>query len=336
MTPDQTTGIVPFTVNSKSSLISTSNGDASQVDAMGGEYFTVTADNRAVTIGTSTTYHKGPDGTRVVDGPNTGDTIYSTNTNGTINGNWISFTAAFSGSWKPWGPPTTKTIFDPNDPDGNITRTVGDPAVTWSWSPQESEDWEMGGLCEMPVSSSNGPITYPVQYTATSLDTPSATATTPVFVMTVHNPLENFVTTNTIFHPTDSDTNVWSEVCEIDNDSAATPSASATQAINITKSISATLGSKQTLTAPEVGSFEANESITIGQTVTTTVSTTQTFPGAPWSVIYWYVAQSYTEKQGTCDVYGVDGFDGTQTWDAITNISTVPSIKSITTATYPH
>jgi hypothetical protein len=103
----------------------------------------------------------------------------------------------FSGAWINWGPPATPTNYDPNDPTGDTSRTVGYPAVTWNWSPEESSDWEGFGQCSMPVSpDGKSDTTYQVQYTATSVTSPNATATAP-YTMSVHNPLENFITINT-------------------------------------------------------------------------------------------------------------------------------------------
>jgi hypothetical protein len=124
--------------------------------------------------------------------------------------NWQYFTPTFSGSWGNWGPPITPTIYDPNDPTGNETRTIGDPAVTWGWSPSESDDWEMYGKCSMPedpyVASSGPAVPYNVSYTATSLASPVATATAKCDLM-VHQNVE----VKAINSPTDTtDPNYYS------------------------------------------------------------------------------------------------------------------------------
>jgi hypothetical protein len=89
-----------------------------------------------------------------------------------------------------------------------------------------------------------------------------------------------------------------------------------------------------TLTAEEIAQINLAENMTIGSSVSATVSTSETFPGGPYEDILWYVAMVYTEKQGTCDLYGADGFDGAQNWDAITSIYPSVVTHSYLAATY--
>lgn len=54
--------------------------------------------------------------------------------------------------------------------------------------------------------------------------------------------------------------------------------------------------------------FSDNESLTVGKTVTYTV--TQNISSAPYSAAAFYIAVTSTDKAGVCAVWGPDGFTG--------------------------
>jgi len=240
-TPDPKNGVVTFSVSAKLSAVVDSNGDGSGPNAYASEYFTVVPDTRSVSIGSGTIarrpvpnsfdkynnqqYAKGPE---LVDpdGTTHGDTTFSGYINVPTGGvnpvdgspitmpqavpNWQYFTPTYSGNWIPWGSPTTPTVYDPNDPTGDETRTIGKPAVTWAWGPDESDDWEMYGKCSMPEDPympSDGPaVPYNVSYSVTSLGSNPATATAKCDLM-VHQTEE----VKAINSPTDTtDPNYYS------------------------------------------------------------------------------------------------------------------------------
>lgn len=146
------------------------------------------------------------------DGTGHGDTTYSYwaeyNDPGPFGGpgidnflNWQTFQPNFKGTWPLW--PTTWNYSgdtagnwwwytgDPNDPlytsdventDGEtaLARTQNAPAVTWSWLPNETADWELYGKWSAPDGSGTGwdalgnpdpnltrpspPVTKPITY----------------------------------------------------------------------------------------------------------------------------------------------------------------------------
>jgi hypothetical protein len=120
----------------------------------------------------------------------------------------------------------------------------------------------------------------------------------------------------------------------MDNPTDTSPSYTLTSSLTFTKQCSFTVGAGMTLTAEEIAQINLAENMTIGSSVSATVSTSETFPGGPYEDILWYVAMVYTEKQGTCDLYGADGFDGAQNWDAITSIYPSVVTHSYLAATY--
>lgn len=158
------------------------------------------------TSGNQTTDANGdPNFAPVPNDAGVGDTVYSyhsyssnTASNGVYSNidvpvlNWIVFSPNFIGNWH-W-----KTA---EDHDGNATDApdVVNPD-TWSWSPDESDDYWDYGKCEMPFApkfqyqdgqptGQDGSQQYQVSYTATD-NTDSATATAN-YAMTVHDPYEN-------------------------------------------------------------------------------------------------------------------------------------------------
>ena len=288
----------------------------------------VTPDPRSISINAST-FHKGPNNTQVANGPGVGDTIYSTETNGTVNGNWVDFTPAFTGTWAKWGPPTTPTNYDPNDPSGSTTETVGAPAVTWSWSPNESKDWEMYGTCEMPVSSGSGDTVYNVQYSASPLKTTPVTAEA-TFDMNLHQPAENIVINpiTTQYPPIGSGVGPTAPAGWTEYSSFNGPPLPAT---NYNSFIVQGFSSSATATSLNVqGEYSAefdtavkqSVSATLGYTSTTTLTESltsgiiATCQAGKEAFIFWAPAQTLTT--GTVDAYGPSGFLGTPTWSLYT------------------
>ena len=181
------------------------------------------------------------------DGTGHGDTIFShwtfSNAGKSLvvgdNINWQIFTPVFGGTWPIWSStwvypaytPWYMYLGDPNDPlysstDTNNselanTRTQNAPAVTWAWSPNESDDWELFGKWSAPDGmganwSANGisdpglyshhqPVTEPMIYNIKEsvsqhfpnqnnlaiLDGATATAT---YFLTFHDPVDGWHT----------------------------------------------------------------------------------------------------------------------------------------------
>ena len=162
------------------------------------------------------------------------------------------------------------------------------------------------------------------------------------YYVNFHAPIEGWTKTTPLNFPQAFDPNnpnadpEWHEVCDIPDDTAVAPTLGATQSVTFNVAYTATVGGSVSLTPDEIATIEQNESVTLTNSVTETASGTQTFPGAPWSDIAYYAAETYTEDTGTFLAYGTDGFDGQQPWTCVNYISPIPSIASVTLATYTH
>ena len=116
-----------------------------------------------------------------------GETTYSTQQPNQPN--WQYFHPTFLGKW------TQKNATNLLGSSGTV------PDVTWSWSPNESEDTWDTGKCEMPNSGisynsdgtssgkSAGPVAYPVTYTATDNGDHATAAAS--YALTVHDQWDN-------------------------------------------------------------------------------------------------------------------------------------------------
>ena len=85
-------------------------------------------------------------------------------------------------------------------------------------------------------------------------------------------------------------------------------------AASVSVTETATITGQQTLGAPSVAAFQANEGITNGKTYAHTYTTQSTFVGAPQALTQFYAAMSYEDRSGTCDMYAANGFQGATTW----------------------
>lgn len=177
------------------------------------------------------------------DGTGHGDTTYSYQelthagkTQSIIDHpNWQTFTPVFQGTWPVWsstyqypqGYPLYMYLGDPNDPlylnsgsnDATVAnaRTRNAPAVSWAWSPDESDDWELSGKWFIPYGSGgpqtptpHDPVTLPMSYSVTESSSgfsgyqtnttilDDASASTRYF-LTIHDPVDGWHTNGPLY-----------------------------------------------------------------------------------------------------------------------------------------
>ena len=144
-----------------------------------------------------------------------------------------------------------------------------------------------------------------------------------------HAPITNWKRLTIVRHPValvkgtvNSPHPDWTYLMTIDNLSSQNLTQSITSAVSVSVTETTTMTGQQTLGAPSVAAFQANEGITNGKTYTYTYTTQSTFTyttqstftGGPQALTQFYAAMSYEDRSGTCDIYAANGFQGTTTW----------------------
>jgi len=277
--------------------------------------YTAAQDSRAVTISSSLgqTYSKGADGKPALNKPGSDGTLQDdTKVPGTFfNRLGVTYGANPIGGWSSGSQYNWNLALDSISNSGTFN-----PASIYPTGDNYS-----GGSIVKDGAREHAFI----RLTDSNPEAASATAN---YWITFHNPVSGWVRNTMIYHPLPvggpPDPNNIGEwklyTTASNNNPSGTPPSIVSCALgtSVTDTVGGTIGGSQTstLSADDVSqAFQTNESMTFSTAKSTSSTETYTAQNPAGYTTYVYYGVSSTDRAGTCDVWGTNGYQGISPWN---------------------